>query len=792
MSASAEPSQPRQRINERPARITNAVIGVLPVLACFLGGATEKWAEGIVVAMFGVFLLVRPPRLSLGPIANFLFVALVGCAAVSLLPARWFFMPEWRTAVTEDLGITLPQSASAQPWITAGALVSLIAGICWFYRVATLNLDLRGVRFILRVFAGGVVFLAALSILLYWGHLALPFWTNERGFGPFPNRNQTADLFGISAIVLLACAQDDFRGGRIRWVFGILGVGVLLTAVILNFSRAGVAILVGGCFLWVIAVALRKGSTAGIALGVSLLLILLTAVLLLGGQTLARFQQWGGSGPGISSDFRWKIFHDTFHLIRSSPWCGIGLGNFNSIFGLFRKESVAELTVLHPESDWLWLWSEAGWPAVATLLAATLVVFRWIFPLQEGTNQRLRLAALIAALIFAIHGLVDVSGHRVGTAYAGLFLFGLSLHRPLQLKPSHSVTVLFRVIGVLLMAAAASWIIADRTKILMPGGVGVTTAKRLSAEAYQSHNYPEAIRLTTRAIGWAPLKWDLYFRRALAEVAANDVPARALNDFRRARFLEPVAYELPRDEGTAWLSSQPTLAGTAWRDALRKAGRKRAELFANMLTAATLRSPAVSQILEQFALSEPDLALTYLGRLTGPAFDRGIDKLLQKESNLEMLSEPQKFALFALWSEHGDLDQLAAAINTHPDWLRYAWLGMAKNKAKSGDFQGAYELTQRFGEPAAMPRSVGGGSLPELQARYSANPDNISAGYALYQAQMQGGRFDDALNTGRHFSERVSSPAYFHLLEAQTWAAKQNWERAWTAWLAYRDAITKK
>src|SRR5436853_5967345 len=119
MSASAEPSQPRQRINERPARISNAVIALLPVLACFLGGATEKWAEGIVVAIFGVFLIVRPPRLSLGPVANFLFVAVAGFAAVSLFPARWFFMPEWRTAVMDDFGILLPPNTSPQPWITA-------------------------------------------------------------------------------------------------------------------------------------------------------------------------------------------------------------------------------------------------------------------------------------------------------------------------------------------------------------------------------------------------------------------------------------------------------------------------------------------------------------------------------------------------------------------------------------------------------------------------------------------------------------------------------------------------
>jgi O-antigen ligase len=791
MSAPAEPSQSRQPVNGERTKASSAVLALLPVLACFLGGATEKWAEGVIVAGFGAYLIVRPPRRSLGLATNLVLVALVGVAAMAFLPAHWFFTPTWRTAITEDLGISIGTHVSSQPWITAGALVSLIAGICWLYRVATIDLDLRNVRFVVRLFAFGIVFLAVLSIVLYWAHLAFPFWTSERGFGPFPNRNQTADIFGISSIVLLACAQDDFRAGRIRWVFGLVGVGILLTAVILNFSRAGIAILVGGCFLWVIAVALRKRSTVGIALGVSLLLVLVAAVLVLGGQTLARFQEWGSSGPGISSDFRWKIFRDTFQLIRNSPWCGVGLGNFHAIFGMFRKESVAELTVLHPESDWLWIWSEAGWPAVALVVAGAFLVLRRVFPLEEGTNQRLRLAALIAAIVFAIHGLVDVCGHRVGTAYAALFLFGMAVHRPLRLNPSRSVKIFFRLIGALLLLIGLSWTIAARTKLLIPGGVGVTSAKRLSATAYQAHDFPETIALTTRALQWAPLDWELYFRRALGEVAKNQ-PADALADFRRARFLEPVAYELPRDEGTAWLSSQPMLAATAWRDALRKAGAKRGEVFASMLTAATMRNPAVNQILEDFGLNDPDLALSYLGRLSGPAFQHGVDGLLIKDPKLEMFAEPQKLAFFDAWSQRGDLDQLARNIAAHPQWLAYAWLGMAKYNAGKRDFRAAYDLTQRFGDAVALPRSSGGTSLKELQDRYIANPDNISAGYALYQAQKEERRFDDALNTARHFSGRSSSPPYFHFLEAQGWAAKQNWERAWIAWLAYHDAAAKK
>ena len=35
----------------------NLAVPVLPVLACFLGGATQKWSEGIVVALFWSLIL---------------------------------------------------------------------------------------------------------------------------------------------------------------------------------------------------------------------------------------------------------------------------------------------------------------------------------------------------------------------------------------------------------------------------------------------------------------------------------------------------------------------------------------------------------------------------------------------------------------------------------------------------------------------------------------------------------------------------------------------------------------
>ena len=245
----------------------NAALPALPVLACFLGGATEKWSEGIVVALFGAILLIHPPKVSSGPALNLIFLALLACAATAFLPADWFLQPAWRIALVEDFGVNLPGTLSPQPWITLGCFLSFLAALSWLYYVSTVDLDLRDVRTQLRAFAFGVACLTALCIALRSAHTAIPFWHNERGFGPFPNRNQTANLFGLTSVIIIACGQDDILRGRKRWILWLLALAVIVVGIVLDFSRAGVLLLVVGSGLWLGAFALRKASASRIALG---------------------------------------------------------------------------------------------------------------------------------------------------------------------------------------------------------------------------------------------------------------------------------------------------------------------------------------------------------------------------------------------------------------------------------------------------------------------------------------------------------------------------------------------
>src|SRR6266568_901281 len=778
-----------ERHETTPGRwLSHAFIALLPVLACFLGGGTQKWGEGIVVAFLGLYLLGRPPHFSLGLAANLVLLAFVVWSLIAFLPASWFFQPDWRATYLNDFGISLPTTLSPQPWMTLTCLLSVVAGLSWLYVVCAQQLELREARLQLRLFTAGVVVLAAICILFWLRHGSPPFWHNERNFGPFPNRNQTGNLFGLTAIMILACGQDDLRKGRKRWIFWGVALSLTIAAITLNFSRAGIGILVVGSALWLGAFSVCcQRSPSRIALVVSFLLLLLTVLLLFGGQTLERFHLHNLGSADISNDFRWRIFSDVFQLIRDSPWVGIGLGNFEDIFATFRAASDSDHRALHPESDWLWLWTELGWVAVVLIIVGFVLILRKVFPLREGTNQRYRLATLIAAILFALHGLVDVSGHRVGTMFAATFLFGLSLHRPHTFKSARSLPIVFRLVGLILLVVGVSWVVAVRGQKLLPGSVGVTNAKQLATIDNRERNFPETVAVTTKALEWGPLEWELYFSRAVAESEMKQTET-ALADFRRARFLEQISYEIPLAEGNVWLASQPVLAATAWREALRRAGPDRAGVFSSMLSKASLRSPQVSRILAELGVSRHDLALPYLARITGDEFKRALAKVLENDPSLKSFTETEKLALFTYWSERGDAEQLSRNVEQHRDWLPYAWFGLAKYHASKNDFKKAYELTQTYGEPVALPRISSSASFLELESQFRSAPDNYAIGYALFRAQRQSGRTDDALQTVRHFSEHPNTPAYWKYLEAQLWAEKQNYERAWKAWQSFHAA----
>lgn len=765
------------------ATLTAAILPVLVTIAVFLGGATQRWSEGIVLGFFGLLLVVRPVRISLGPVLNTAALLFLALALAAFLPARWLSLPPWRIALSKDFGVLLPATISAQPWMTLDSFLLLLAGLAWVYYISTFDAPMRDIRLSARIFAAGIVAISALSIFLYLRHEALPFWHNPAGFGPFPNRNQTGDLFGISALVVLACMEDDFRRRHKRWLLWLPGLGLLIAALVIDLSRSGIIILVIGAAAWLSRFAFRRWGTPGIAIAGSFLLVLFAGLLLFGGETIARFDPRIGNERPVTSDFRWLIFHDTLAMIRSSPWCGLGLGNFESVFALFRQASRGITRSLHPESDWLWVWAEMGWLAVVLLGLAIVVFVRRVFPLKDGTNQRLRYAFLVAALLFALHGCVDVSGHRLGSFLAGTFLLGLAQARPVSCQLSRWSPILFRLLGVLLVVLSAAWIIGWQRMLPIPGQVGLERAKKEILVANRGHRFSDAVSLADRALQWAPLDWQLYYLRAVSRIGLRQDLREALADFRRARFLEPSSYALPFEEGNAWLGWQPTLALTAWREALLRPGADEARLFEKMLDAALDYDIKTLDGLGEVAAARPELTLLYFKRVSPAQFDETMRRVLARDPSLQTFSPSQKRELFALWSRQNPINPMLRALDAHPEWLEFAWAGVARDRASRGEFENAWKLVRQYARPPALPKFAPTDiPIPELERKVYATPGDYAAAYALYRAQVAAGKGEDALATLRHVTEQPGAPAYFDFLEAEAWAEKEEWERAWRAW----------
>ena len=130
--------------------------------------------------------------------------------------------------------------------------------------------------------------------------------------------------------------------------------------------------------------------------------------------------------------------------------------------------------------------------------------------------------------------------------------------------------------------------------------------------------------------------------------ARENHPHPALEDFRRARFLEPNAYQLPFEEGKAWLGWQPTLAITAWREALQRRGAKSRESTSRCWPRRNT-GRQVYESLREFAVSRPGLMMKYLEAATETQFEDALQEVFRSDPNSRNLHRSKR-AVFLLWA----------------------------------------------------------------------------------------------------------------------------------------------
>jgi hypothetical protein len=802
---------PQGQIQQSRAVLFDSIVVALVLLAPALGGATRLWQQAFLLLGTGLVILLnshaslssssfrrgkekesletRAPLSSPSIWENVKAqtwiwpptLLILVCA--TFLPATWFGIPSWRKALTQDYQLALPDTFSPQPWLTLENSLLLAGGIVWATWLCSRRWTLRRST-LLSLYCAGLLALVAVNLVLYLCGGTFDLWQPQGGgFGFFPNRNQTGNLVAIGAICMLALAFHAFRRHQKIGVVWVLGYAISLVALIVNFSRAGLLSFFLGSVAWVFWATLSGQRKRGLGLGLSLVLLLLTVFFLFGGRTLERFVG-GADRPPDDVVGRLFIHADALRLLKEVSWHGIGLGNFPPIFAHYRQASAAGNRAIHPESDWLWMGAELGWFA-PLLIFVPVGLWLWKFwPSRSGTNFYLAAAITVGTLAFIAHGFIDVSAHRMGTAWPMLFLLSLLRDPGREPAPHFWPAPVWYASALVLIAISAAWLSAACGVKTFPNSATLDRLRADLARSQRTRSYDYTVYLANTGLRFVPLDWELYFYRALARAEISTNMDEAAFDFARARFLEPNMVEVPFEEGRAWLRRDAKQAVVPWNEALRRAGTNSTPVYANMLRTAS-NHPEIRNDLRAFALDDPPLLLEFLRQATSEEILIEVERVLDEDASLRQFTPAQRHEFLSIWAQRGNQKALLEKFEGNPEWVNTGWSAYAEVLGATGQFQKACEVAARFASAPALPQAGDAKSMPQLQRDLLISTNDYVAGFALYQAHRSANAPVDALEVLRKLTPQSGCPLYFWYLRAQLEMEQGKWENAWLAWSKY-------
>ena len=761
--------------------LTFAVMAV----AASCSGSREPWALGTVALLVGLNVALVPARVRPTRMFRILLVLLGIITLAGLLPLSPSSMPDWRVHASEDFGIQLSNRRSPQPWVTFETWMMIMLGIIWTWHCFSRGFIEAERRWLVRTSAIFIAVLASVAISLKKMGINVPFWRLDwelNYFGPFPNRNNFGGLLAMGAVLTFAAAYDAHRRKRLIWVLHALCIIPMFWAILLNTSRAGVILFFCALTAWMIFGSFSRRSARRLGISAAILLTLVAILLLFGKSILARFDVKGKTV--IEAGGRVQIFSDCVDLISKVPVLGTGLGNFEPAFALTKSFSNHYSRNIHPESDWLWITAEAGIPAALILLLLLGFYVKRTGPWRENSDssggrkdRRLRNACALAALIIPFHGLVDTPAHQPGIVLGVILFAAASLRARRHVSQTSSGRKGPLVFAGLCFTAGFAWLAISAGIPAMPGESTSRMWERKAQQLDGRGDLAGAYAALDKAIINRPLHWNLYFKRATAGLPLGLPAQTVLEDFARARFLEPHSGLLCNQEGFLWLRWNPAYSLQAWREAIRR-DPSRADDFYSAPLGALRDHPELRSGTRALATT-PKLKLKYLSYATREEFDEVLRSLLDIQPELQSFSPQERLLLFRLWYAKGDRAKLLDTLDRNAGWRADGWPIIAGDRADKGDFAGACQLASDYLPPPVERTIARSGDLGQLQRAFSFNRTDASYGYDLYEAQKAKNLVDEALLTLDSIAELPGAGTRVFYEQATMLMRKGDYGKAW-------------
>lgn len=774
------------------------IFATLPIFACLFGSGRETWSKGIISVLLGLLLIFFAPRRKL-PLP-----AMIGLAGAALAPllsflpmALLFETPAWRKVLEVDWEIALSKTLTPQSAVTLEAWLFFSVCCVWLGWCLTRGFSDHQRRAMIYMLTFGGVLLCVLSIMEGSKLISIPWWPRNQvewghGFGPFANRNHISSLAAMTSVLCAAAAYDAHRRKSRLSILFVLGFLAPISCIFLNSSRAGLVLLFLGMTTWFGTIAMRRGFFQKLAVSTSLIFIIATLLVMSGGDISKRLSE-EGIANFASSQGRSGIFGESLKMILESPWMGIGMGNFESIFPQFSELHNPVSRYLHPESDLLWLLAEGGLLTVLPGLLLLLWIFQstgpWFGKKKRKSgmqDRRLRNAAAIVFGLGIIHGLCDVPNHGLAYVLLMALLAGIAIRpRRLPQPAERPQRIAFRLGGLAILALGAAWLTIALGHPVLPGTSSAEVLRIRADKLVDSGSPSDALTLMNRAIQMRPMDFRLYFDRARTRLMLGQPSNEALSDFSRSRILEPNIARFCYAEGAIWLDYNSSYSLIAWRELMRRWPDK---TYGSILQHGR-QHPELLQPLWNLA-STTSLKMEYLSWFSSrETFDMCLRSLLSQQPELEGLEPAQRERLFGIWYQHGNQAALVSALETNRKWRDDGWRLLAEHYARNSDFQRACQTVIPY-LPSVIRTAPGTSTdIPALERALLYNPTDARRGIDLFQAQKTQGDIDGALRTLEKVAAIPNAPPYVRQEIAALYIMKQDFRRAWEH---LREAMQKR
>jgi O-antigen ligase len=733
--------------------------------AVWLAAGSQPGVLTLLLFAVGVLYIFFPPNALPMPLM-ILFGLLLLLVGVAFLPADWNGSGFRKPFL--DHGINLPSTTSLQPWLTLEDLTLLLVTVLWAWICFETKLS-TGQRELLVASYLGVLGLVALDTILRGTSIGVSLPSFFQGAGQFENRNQTGDILLMGGLFAFARGFSDLSKRKLMGLIWMALTIIFIVAIIRNGSRAALLLFGIGLLVFLLLTPRKQRiSPAGLAM---LFVIGVTGVLIFafeGADLRARFLVLA-----LGHEGRLPLYQDAAAMMWTNPWSGVGLGNFEGIFNTARNHSLTVIArALHPDSDWWWLAVELGPFGVILFGAIIWTAFRAY--LSKTPFPSLTQASATIAIIFLIHSLVDVGGHRIGDVWSCLYLVGLGAYRTAAPTEIKCPPWIMRAAGVFVCVVALGRVQAMSLQPWMPIRGSVLTVKE---NLTPSRPLSEQKNLLDRAIKWAPLDWTLYYRRGLVSLQNHDLQESDA-DFNRVLFLDQSSTAVPLSIGEACRPIDWPEAMIAWKELLRRAGPQRENFYENLYYNPGLD---VRSRLALTTLAEDDSNLQTIALLhQEPSEFKWLrDNLLASNPTLEGISPPLAKRLFDRWAQADDVDQFISAWPLHPEWQTSGWRAYVRSLAAAGRYQDAVTTALQLMHPPPMPDFSAHPSLDQAMQQYEERPQDPYAGILLYFAQKSTGQDELALDTLKTLAKLPVAPAYVQFLLAKSLATTGQNEAAW-------------